>query len=173
MKILWATVLITCCTLCHAGSREENAVRLIKAQGVVEMFAQQKAQSSLAAKHQSEDILQQITSGFNINDNLKKKFYEISNQFMSDLQSSSTPEEMTKVWADLYTSKFTDSELEELVKYAESPLGQKEREVSQQALSEFTAHFVQLSKVRYEQAINTYITGLKKALDECNCKKTK
>lgn len=173
MKVFLGMVLIACCTLSHAASREENTKRLIAAQGIVDMFAQQKAQTSLAAKHQSEDMFQQITSGFNINDNLKEKLYKSSNQLVSDLQSSSTPEEMGKIWADLYTVKFTDSELEELVKYSESPLGQKERQVSQQALSEFTAHFIQLNKIRYEKATSAYITAVKQALAECNCKKAK
>lgn len=171
MKIFFGMFLVICCTLTHAASRQENSERLIAAQGIVEMFAQQKAQLTLESKSQSEQMMQQVIQGFNINDKFKEKLYKISNDFIVNLEAPWTPEEVAKVWSGYYTSKFTDNELEELVKYAESPLGQKDRQVSQKALSEFTAHFVQLSKPIYEQATNTYVADLKKALAECKCKK--
>jgi len=56
---------------------------------------------------------------------LKKTSPEISDEFVSEFISEITPEKIIEIYAPIYMKYYTEPEMDELIKFYKSPLGQK------------------------------------------------
>lgn len=171
LKITALILGVTLSAAAHSESREDSMNRLVKAQGLTEIFEQQKRYVKVEGEKQAKKILDQILSQMNPNEAFKKKFSDAFMGYIKKLESPWSSEEMASVWSKYYSANFTDSELKKLVEFYESPLGQKERDSSKDALMKFSEHFRKLGEPIFEKATNEYITQLQITAKECNCRK--
>ena len=70
-----------------------------------------------------------------------------------------------------YGAKFSDEELEQLLMYYRSRLGQKDAIASREALVPYTAEFQKHYKPILEKATQEFLDRLQAIRKECNCKK--
>lgn len=155
--------------LAQADTREQNLDRLIKAQGIAEMFEQQRQYSKVEGEKQAREILNQFLSRMNPNAEFQKRFSDAFMSYIAKLESPWSTTEITAAWAKYYGAGFTDAELARLVTFYESPLGQKERVASQAALVQFTEHFRALGEPILKKATDEYIAELQLTAKECKC----
>ena len=120
-----------------ADVRQDSINRLMKAQGIVEIFEQQKQYGKIEGEKQARKILDQILSRMNPNDTFRKRFSDAFMTYTKKIESPWSSEEITLAWAQYYGTKFSDAELNQLVEFYESPLGQKEQKASKEALLQF------------------------------------
>ena len=101
----------------------------------------------------------------------KGKMAQAANQFIDEAQSPVTAADIVAIWSDAYGSKFTDAELDGLLVYYQSPLAQKEVQVSRQALTVLSERAQAANKPVMDAAIANYIGRLKVIVGECRCAK--
>ena len=77
------------------------------------------------------------------------------------------------MWAKYYAPHFTESELDQLIAFYKSDIGQKDVRASKAAAVEFAKHFSKENEVFMTNAVNEYIADLQIVAKECNCKRVK
>ena len=77
--------------------------------------------------------------------------------------------EIVEVWAKAYGSRFNDKELDGLLAYYKSPLGQKDVKASQAALPELTQHFSQKIGPILNRETSLYMDKLEALAAACKC----
>ena len=101
----------------------------------------------------------------------KEKMTQAANQFIDEAQSPVTAADIVAIWSDAYGSKFTDAELDGLLAYYQSPLAQKEVQVSRQAMTTLSERALAAYKPVMDAAIANYISRLKVIVGNCHCAK--
>jgi hypothetical protein len=129
--------------------------------GLTEMWSQQIEMSKAQGGEDSDQILNQILSGLNPNQEFQARFKTASNKFIEALQSPWSAQEIVDVWAIYYGAEFTDSELDQLIAFYTSPLGRKDVQVTKSAMVKFSKHFEEIAKPILERATTEYIEDLK------------
>ncbi|MBK8816545.1 MAG: DUF2059 domain-containing protein [Methylococcaceae bacterium] len=70
------------------------------------------------------------------------------------MQGKWTAEEIVSVWSKYYGSKFTDSELDQLIAFYLSDIGQKDVQASKTAENEVTQYFQNENEIIMKNSIN-------------------
>jgi hypothetical protein len=81
-----------------------------------------------------------------------------------------TAQEIVNVWARAYGPSFTDEELDQLIAFYSSPLGQKDARVSQEGLPKVSRHFEERFQPILEAATRKYASEIQRIAKEC-CRK--
>jgi len=167
-------VLLFLCALSAsaiAADRNSKIRELMEAQGLLRMFQQQMEEGKQESRAQAERMLEQFIDGLKPPKEFEERFRVASREFIDSLVPTWSAEDIVAEWAKAYGARFTDEELDGLVRYYESPLGRKDVSASQEALPELTAHFQSLSKPIVQRAMQKYIERLQAIARECNCRK--
>lgn len=172
MKKVISIILLAVFPVCvMAGDKEDKIRKLMEAQGLLSMFESQlemgKAQSEKAGRQMMDQLLSQI----NPNEEFQARFSAAFNNYMGKVTAPWGAEEIVSVWGQYYGQHFTESELDSLVEFYTSSIGQKEVKASKSALTEFNLHFQKLGEPIFKKAIQEYIQELKLVARECNCQK--
>lgn len=157
--------------LAYADTRNEKIEALMKAQGVLEMWQQQIDYDKASGKKHARKMIDQIMTQLNPNEEFKKKFEKAYESFITVLQNKWSASDIVKAWAKYYGQHFTDSELDQLIKFYTSDIGKKEVMASKSAMIEFTKYLQNENKPVMEKALNDYIAELKVIVKDCNCKR--
>ena len=152
-----------------ADSREEKVQKLMEAQGLVELFSQSLASGREYGRKQANEMMAQMLSGLNPDETYRKRFQEVMESFMSDLQPPWGAQEIVQTWGQVFGAKFTDDELDQLIAFYSSSLGQKEVAASRDAMPAFSQVFRDRYKPIQEQAIAKFIDRAKSIAQECRC----
>ncbi|MHA6844586.1 DUF2059 domain-containing protein [Ralstonia syzygii] len=78
---------------------------------------------------------------------------------------------MVAIWSRLFGAKFTDEELDQLIAFYTSPLGQKEVAASRDALPAFDQLFQARYKPIQERATAAFLQRIQQLKTECRCDK--
>jgi hypothetical protein len=87
-------------------------------------------------------------------------------------QSPLTARDLVDMWAKYYGAKFSDDELDGILKYYQSPLGQKEVLASREAMTDYRQELQQLYDPVLKKATDDFIKRLQEIVVRCNCKKS-
>lgn len=172
MRVLLLGLLLICSTA-YAGNREEKIQTLMEAQGLLKTFEQQLEIGHKQASVQGKQMYDQMMSQMDPGEKFKKRFKVAYNKFLKSLETPWTAKEIVAVWARYYGPKFTDEELDQLIKYYKSDLGQKEVAASREAFVQFNDHFVKEGQPVMQKAVENYVNDLKQIANECNCVRKK
>ncbi len=174
MKQLTVTIILLFITPLSASADTTGKVAtLMKAQGMLEMWQQQIEMGKVAGKQQADKMLEQFMSQLSPSKEFKKRFTDASDKFLAKLQGNWTAEDIVAVWAKYYGPKFSESELDQLISFYTSEIGQKDVRASKATLVEFSRHFQKENEVIMKKAIDEYIQDLQIVAKECNCMKKK
>lgn len=156
-----------------ADDRSDKVRSLMEAQGLLSMFEQQLEMGKVQNERMGEQVIGQILSQLNPNEEYKKQFKAAFLTFMSKVEAPWSADEIVTVWGKHYGTHFSDKELDRLVDFYTSDIGKKEVTASKVALVKFSKHFQALGEPIMKKAMQEYIEELKATAKECNCAKKK
>jgi hypothetical protein len=171
VRICIGLVLFAFCSVASAADRSEKIRELMEAQGLVEMFQHQLEVGRDFAQKRADQMLDQALAGLNPPEDVKAKLRDAVHEFLQAARSPWTGQDIVDVWGKYYGSKFSDEELDQLVTYYRSPLGQKDAVASREALDPFMAEFRERYKPILDKAMQEYVARLQGIVKDCNCKK--
>jgi hypothetical protein len=155
----------------YADQRTEKIEALMRAQGLLEMWQQQIDYGRVEGEKQARQMIKQMLSQLNPNEEFKARLEKAFITFIGKLQDNWTAQEIVDVWAKYYGPHFSDEELDKLVSFYTSDIGKKDVMAAKSAMTEFTAYFQKENKPIIEKATKEYISELQLVAKECNCKK--
>ncbi|MDN5505896.1 MAG: DUF2059 domain-containing protein [Comamonas sp.] len=171
MRYLVAALSIVVASQAFADTKTQKIEELLRAQGLVDTWAQQIEQGEEYNKQVAQQIMGQMTAKLAPNEQFKNRLDAASEKFIDSTAIPWTAKDMVAVWAKFYGPDFTEAELDQLIAFYSSPLAQKEIQVSRSALEKFTLHFQQLNQPILENASNQFMQELQLIVSECNCAK--
>ena len=130
-----------------AGKREETIIKIIEAQQTQEIFQQQIDEMRQFANERGQEILRSIQP--ETGDHQYQPSPEMEAAFQRYLQSIThlwKADELVKLWAQYYGQNLSDDDLNKILAYYVSPIGQKDVAASKSAIINF-------SKSRNEEEI--------------------
>ena len=154
-------------------SRAEKVRRLLAAQGVEESFERELEYSRRQAEHAARQVLREVSRQLVLDDRLEARLEAAFIAFTGKLEAPWSAGDVSSVWARLYGSRFTDEEIDALLQFYTSDLGQKEVHVAREALAEFAIYFQQEGERILRPALEEYVEELETIVRECDCRKTK
>ena len=154
-----------------ADDRSEKVRSLMEAQGLLSMFEQQLAMGKVQNEAMGQQVIEQILSQLNPNEEFQVRFKAALLTFMKKVETPWSAKEIISVWGEHYGTQFSDKELNQLVDFYTSKIGKKEVSASKVALVKFTEHFQALGEPIMKKAMQEYIEELKITAKECNCAK--
>lgn len=171
MRILAVMLLCAVCSLSRAADRSEKIHELMELQGLVKMFDQQLQSGRENTRNTANMMLEKMLASLNPPEEFQGKFRQAAAEFVEAAQAPWTAQEIVEVWSKYYGAKFSDEELDQLLAYYRSPLGQKDVAASHAALGPYQAEFQERYKPVMTQATEQFIKRLQAIIKECNCKK--
>lgn len=166
-------ILVVFTSSVSADDRADKIKSLMEAQGLIELFEQQLEMGKAQGEQAGQQMMSQIISQLKPNEVFREEFQHAFTTFMSKLESPWGAEEIVSVWSQYYGSQFSNTELDELLKFYNSKIGQKEVKASKSAMQDFTNHFQKLGEPIMQTAVQEYIAELKQLSEKCNCAKNK
>lgn len=159
---------LVCCSV-SAAPRDDKVRELMKAQGLMQMLEQQLEAGKEDSRKQVRQMSDQMFSRLKPTPEYQDKFMKAFEDFVLSLHKAWSAGEMVEVWAKAYGSQFSDKELDGLLAYYKSPLGQKDVKASQAAMPVLTQHFSQKIGPVVERETATYMDKLEKLIEACKC----
>lgn len=165
-----ALALLFLVSAAQAGT-EEKIAALMRAQGLNEMFESQFEAMRAEGLKQADQMVRQITGEFDLPEALEAKMRAATDKYVKALHATFTSEEIVAVWSKAYGSKFSEKEIDGLLKYYNSPLGKKDVAATKAAFPAFNGYLLNKTSASVERALADYTADLKALVDECVCKK--
>ncbi len=170
-KIIVVFLLVAFPVTTMAENKEDKIKQLMEAQGLISMFESQLEMGKVQSKKAGKQMLDQFLSQINPDEEFQARFSAAFNNYMDNVRAPWGAEEIVSVWGEYYGQHFTEKELDSLVDFYTSSIGQKEVKASKSALIEYTIHFQKLGEPIFTKATQEYIQELKLVAKECNCRK--
>ncbi|WP_217475248.1 DUF2059 domain-containing protein [Stutzerimonas stutzeri] len=171
MRTIIGAVILTLSFQALADTKSEKIGRLMDALGLVETWKQQIEQGKEYNRKVSTQIMDQVLSQLNPNEDFKQRFKTAADGFIKKTEAPWTAEKIVSVWASYYAPDFSEEELDQLIAFYSSPLGQKDIQVTRKAMKGFSKYFEEASQPITQSATNEYIEQLKIIATQCNCAK--
>ncbi|QOK94338.1 DUF2059 domain-containing protein (plasmid) [Ralstonia pseudosolanacearum] len=170
-NLIAMAVGIALSTSVAAADRTEKIQKLMQLQGLSQMFEQQLASSREFSHKQADRTMAQVLAGLNADAAYRKRFQDAMEAFIADMQPPLSAGEMIAIWSRVYGAKFTDAELDQLIAFYASPLGQKEVAATRDALPAFNELFQARYKPIHERATAAFLQRIRQIRTECRCDK--
>jgi hypothetical protein len=156
---------------CLSADRTDKVRELMEAQGLLQMFERQMQTGKAEARQREEQMLTQFTAQLKPTKECDTLFRAAFEDSRKALEAPWTAQDIVDVWANVFGSRFTDEELDQLLAFYTSPLGKKEVMASQQALPELTTHFFALSRPLTDRATKDFFQRVQLIAKESKCQK--
>jgi hypothetical protein len=168
MKHLHAPLLAIFIAACLAASpcsaqeaRAEVIQKIAASQGLFEMFEQQLAQQRDSMKGYAAKLFEQTTAETGMQPNAKEK--AALEQFLAKAPTVFSATEITNTWTATYGKDLSVPELQDILKYYDSPIGRKDVAASKAAMISFSIWMNQEAQVRATSLIKEMLQELKAA----------
>ncbi len=149
----------------NESSRKLKIEQIIEATGLHKMFQQQLDQSKIDAPIQGQKMFDQILADSGLTDTKKRAELEvIFKKFVEQLGSTFTAKELTETWILFYGKTLSEPELDAVLAFYLSPIGQKDVAASQNALTEFSKIMSTESAKRSNDIISNFLNELRLAM---------
>ncbi|MDX2220693.1 MAG: DUF2059 domain-containing protein [Burkholderiales bacterium] len=165
-------ILLACLSslsFAQSASRDAKVRELMKAQGLMVLIEQQLEAGKEESRKQVRQMSDQMFMRLKPTPEFQNKFAKAFEEFVMSLHKTWNAGEMVDVWAKAYGAQFTDKELDGLLAYYKSPLGQKDVKAAQAAMPVLTQHFSQKIGPIVERETQAYMDKLEKLVDACKC----
>ncbi len=142
----------------------------MEAQGLVATFEQQLEAVREQSQIQADEAVAQALAGLRPPPQIDGKIKEAAKQYISELQAPWSSQEIVDVWAKYYGEQFSDADLDQLVAFYSSPLGQRDVLAGREASIGFSAEFQERYKPVQAAATQNFVERLQQIIKECNCR---
>lgn len=143
-KILAIVVLLACTRTAHADEASKRAKigKLLVAQGMEQMIQEQLDQSAASVSSMGSKMFAEMAPDATvIPPAVLKKLEAVNARFLKDASSMFTAKEMVDTWSETYGKDLSERELDKILAYYTSPIGQKDIASSKLALTAFGQKF--------------------------------
>jgi type II secretory pathway pseudopilin PulG len=166
--------LILACLLVTTASAEDRNTKiraLMEAQGLLATMQEQLTSGHERGRAMANQMMQNALKGLVPDESTKDKMTKAASQFIDEMQSPITAADIVAIWSEAYGSKFSDAELDGLLTYYQSPLAQKEVQVSRLALTVLSERVQAAYKPVMDAAVARYVERIKAIVGDCHCAK--
>ena len=171
MRILTVLFLCFVCSVSHAADRSDKIRELMELQGLVKMYDQMLQNGHEHSRVVANQTLEKVLTNLNPPDEFKNKLRQAATEYFESMQAPWTGQDIVEVWSKYYGAKFSDAELDQLLEYYRSPLGQKDVASARDAMGPFTAEFQARYKPIIDKATQQFTDRIQVIIKECNCQK--
>jgi uncharacterized protein DUF2059 len=171
MRYSMVFVWLLISSFAFGDQRADKIAALVKAQGLLESWQYQIDVSRKQEREYGKDMMDKFLQKMNPNAEYTKRFQKAYEKFLLNSEYPGDAQAMVEVWAKLFGPRFTDDELDELIRFYTSELGKKEVAAVKETLVEFDEQLIGESKARIDKAIKEYIEELQVVATECRCEK--
>ena len=173
MRLLTVPVVVVLCCVCAGASiadeKTEKIRQLVEAQGLLAGWTAQMEAGRQASEEQSQQILDQILSELLPNKEFKERFIAAAEDFSNAVTTPWTAEYLVEVFASYYGPQFSEAELDRLIAFYTSELGQKDVQSSHMAVAKWSDHFMKLGQPIVQDALREYLDRIGVRFLNCTC----
>jgi hypothetical protein len=143
-------------------SRTSKIAELVQLQGLTRMMEQTKAAGRETATRMVRSMTDKMFVQFpNIPAGKRAAVEAASKQFLSEVDRSFDQGDAVRAWGRFYSEGLTEQELDAIIAYYRSPVGQKDVRASQAALPQFQKYMVEKRTAAMNGAVANYTAALR------------
>ncbi len=134
------SILVTLFCLCinaNADTKSEKVAELVEAQGRLDQWAAQIERNQEFYRVQEQTIVDQTLSRLNPNEEFRQRFSSAIREFKEATAAPWTAEYMVEIYSSFYGPHFSEAEVDELIAFYSSNLGQKDIRSTRMAVAEW------------------------------------
>ena len=165
-KLIVIAIMLMMATQGYAETKNDKIAKLMAAQGAIEMWQQQLDRGQVETEKYAKRMFEQAMSQLQPNEVIKEQMNTAYNKFVNKIKNPWTAKEIVDVWAKYYGSYFTEKELDQLIIFYTSDIGQKDVVASRKALVDFTSYIQQARQPVVEKAMREYVEDMKKIVSD-------
>ena len=171
MKNISVVLLAMLSSFAIADQKMEKIEALLEAQSIPSLIQTQiqlsEAQGEINAR-KSDDLLR---TKFNLSGKYLERLESSRNTLIAKTQTKVTPDDVANSFMKNYEKSLTPKELDEVIKFYNSPLGRKEQIARRQAMLDFMENLQKANEPIVQKAVEESAEELKRILIECKCAK--
>jgi hypothetical protein len=142
-------------------SKTAKIIELVQLQGLARMMEQTKAAGREAATEVVRSTTARLFAQFpNIPPEKRPAIEAASQQFLSEVDNSFDQDDAVRAWGRFYSEGLTEKELDAIIAYYRSPLGQKDVRASQAALPQFQKYMAEKRNMAVNSVLGHYTATL-------------
>jgi hypothetical protein len=167
---LFVVALFLCGTaMADESSRQVTIAKIMEAQGLQEMFQQQLDQSKDSAGEVGKDLVKKLLKESGAPDGQENpQLTEVFRLYLERCATMFSAKEYVDIWATFYGKNLSDSDLEQILAYYQSPIGKKDVLASKTAMVGFSQTMMRETQKRLNASIAQLMTDIKKAMEKRN-----
>jgi len=145
------------------ASKAEKLKELMRVQGLYDMIEQQQMYSEAQAKSLEQQIMGNLENKYHgMIPEKKLAFKKATERFINYAKASWTVTDAVEAWQQYYGASVTEAELDQILAFYKSPIGQKHILATKMAMPKWNQYFAEKTQGTLEKAMQTYM----KELDE-------
>jgi hypothetical protein len=164
LSLLWAAGT----PLAHAddASRAVKIAELMRLTGLAQMLAESKVTEQAAARKMVQSMSQQMFAKFpTIPPEQRTRLEGAERQFQRDVENGFDQEDAVRTWGRLYSQNLTDADLDAILAFYRSPVGQKDVTATGAALPQFQHYIIEKNASVMNAAVANYTAALRSIVD--------
>lgn len=173
MKILLSLsiALLLVCTDATAEplTREDKIAELVRATGLAEMLEQSREAARAQAGQMSDQMLGDLLKDSKaLTAEQNDAISLAARQFAEACAASFDVGDAVAAWSRYYAETLSDQDIDEILRYYTSPIGQKDVAASKAAMPLWQAHLASRSSASMQVAIEQYVAELRRIVSTPN-----
>lgn len=153
-------------TTAHAQVDLDKIKRLMEHQGVLDILSLQKDLSTKESERYAKDFLNDISRDLKIDGKNKKLLDDALSIYVDSLKNAWSPDDAVNKWGSLFGSQFSSREIDQLIDFYSSEVGQKEVRASQNVMEEFMGYLSNKANLNTQKATQDYIQTIENIVSD-------
>ena len=177
MKVaIWgfvALALFMSVPLCaDESSKEAKIVELMKLQGLSDMIEQMRADSIKRAEVLRPQYQKQLHDSFpDAPADFWIRFDAAYKHFVESTRAAWSTDDAVKVYGDFYAAQLSEDELDQILSYYRSAIGQKDVEATKRATPLWSAEISKKYQVVYQANMQKFLDDMSETVKQCRAAK--
>jgi hypothetical protein len=134
--------------------------------GLAQMLAESKVAEQAAARKMVQSMSEQMFAKFpTIPPEQRTRLEGAARQFQRDVENGFEQEDAVRTWGRLYSQNLTDADLDAILAFYRSPVGQKDVTATGAALPQFQHYMIEKNAAVMNAAVANYTAALRSIVD--------
>jgi hypothetical protein len=149
-----------------SASRAAKVAELMRLTGLAQMLAESKLAGQAAARKMIQSMSEQMFAKFPaIPPEERARIEGAGQQFQRDIDDGFDQDDAVRTWGRLYSENLTDADLDAILAFYRSPVGQKDVSATAAALPQFQRYVVEKNNAVMNAAVANYTAALRSIID--------
>jgi uncharacterized protein len=164
LSLLWAAG--TPLARADDASRAVKIAELMRLTGLAQMLAESKVTEQAAARKMVQSMSQQMFAKFpTLPPEQRTRLEGAERQFQRDVENGFDQDDAVRTWGRLYSQSLTDADLDAILAFYRSPVGQKDVTATGAALPQFQHYIIEKNASVMNAAVANYTATLRSIVD--------